>query len=47
MACFSTSYKDVNIESQFLPIELKINGRTFPVLDSYGRLFVGNYYYDA
>lgn len=38
MACFSSSYKDVNLANyNFYPVELKLNGRNLQILDSYGR----------
>eukprot|EP00347_Sterkiella_histriomuscorum_P024201 403331959 len=37
MVCCSTSYKDVNIDAQFQPIQLTINGRNFAILDSFGK----------
>lgn len=42
MACFSSSYKDVNIDAQFQPVHLTLNGRNFAILDSHGKYLAGN-----
>ena len=41
MACCSSSYKDVNIDAQFLPVHIKINGKEFSILDSNGYYIKG------